>query len=73
MSTAYYRATVMGCAISWLMLGLHLPALHALTHPGQTIAWTVLSLTALNGIVAIACLWVLLRAPASASRVPDGR
>jgi hypothetical protein len=73
MPTAYYRLTVILCAVSWLMLGLHLRALHALTHPGHTIQWPVLSFTALFGIVGVATLALLLRAPASGSGVADIR
>lgn len=73
MPTAYYRLLVIGCALSWLMLGLHVRALHVLTHPGHPISWLVLSLTALFGIVGIACLALLLRAPSRGSSVPDIR
>jgi hypothetical protein len=73
MPTAYYRLLVIGCALSWLMLGLHVRALHALTHPGHSISWAVLSLTALFGIVGIACLGLLLRAPSGVYREPEIR
>jgi hypothetical protein len=74
MPTAYYRLTVIGCAVCWLMLGLHLRGgLHALTHPGHTIPWPVLSFTALFGIVGVATLALLLRAPGSGSNTADIR
>jgi hypothetical protein len=73
MPTAYYRLTVIGCAVSWLMLGLHARALHMLTHPGHTISWPVLSFTALFGIVGVATLALLLRTPASGSNAANIR
>jgi hypothetical protein len=73
MPTGYYRLTVIGCAVSWLMFGLHLPARHLLTHPGHTIPWAVLSFTALFGIVGVATLALLLRAPGSGSNTADIR
>jgi hypothetical protein len=73
MPTAYYRLTVIGCAVSWLMLGLHVRSLHAFTHPGHTIQWPVVSFTALFGIVGVATLALLLRTPASGSSAADIR
>jgi len=63
MSTRSYRLTVLGCALSWLLLGLHLPTLHAMTHHGRAPTVAVLGAVALLAIMAAASLLVLLRAP----------
>ena len=65
MPTRFYRLTVVGCALSWFLVGLHLPALHAMTHHGHAPRWTVLAVVALLGLVAVAALWRLLRTPVS--------
>jgi hypothetical protein len=68
MSTRFYRLTVIGSALSWFLLGMHLPAAHAmafeLVHHGQAPSWVVLSLTSLFLVAAGASLWQLLRARA---------
>lgn len=64
MSTSYYRLTVVACALSWFMVGLHVPALHRMTHHGGTPPWTVLAVMSLLAAAAGAGLWVLLRSPA---------
>jgi hypothetical protein len=64
MSPRYYRSTVIACALSWFLVGLHLPALHAMTHPGHSPRWSVVAATLLLAFVAVAGLWALLRAPA---------
>lgn len=47
MTTRYYRLTVVACALSWFMVGLHLPALHQVTHHGHAPDWTVLGMVSL--------------------------
>jgi hypothetical protein len=64
MSTSYYRLTVVACALSWFMVGLHVPALHWMTHHGGTPPWTVLAVMSLLAAAAVAGLWILLRSPA---------
>ena len=64
MSARYYRPTVIACALSWFLVGLHVPALHALTHPGHAPQWGVVAATLLLAVAAVAGLWALLRAPA---------
>jgi peptidoglycan/LPS O-acetylase OafA/YrhL len=61
MSTRTYRLTVLGCALCWFMAGLHLPALHAMTHHESSPPWTVLTLMTLFVAGAVVALWVLLR------------
>ena len=62
MPIRYYRMTVLACALSWFLVGLHLPALHGMTHPGHVPQWNVVAITALLAVAAVAGLWVLLRA-----------
>ena len=61
MSARYYRLTVVGCALAWFLVGLHIPALHQMTHNGQAPHWGVVAITLLLGMGAIAGLWALLR------------
>ena len=63
MLTRHYRLTVIGCALAWFLVGLHLPTLHEMTHHGQAPNWTVLTAVSFLTVVAIAGLWALLRAP----------
>ena len=63
MPTRYYRLTVVGCALSWFLVGLHVPALHQMTHHGRTPPWTVLAAVSCVALLAVAGLVVLLRAP----------
>jgi hypothetical protein len=62
-STRNYRLTVVGCALAWFLVGLHIPSLHGMTHDGQTPHWGVVAITLLLGIGAVAGLWALLRSP----------
>ncbi len=62
-STRNYRLTVIGCALAWFMVGLHIPSLHGMTHDGQSPHWGVVAITLLLGIAAVASLWALLRSP----------
>ena len=34
METRSFRTTAIGCAPSWFLVGVHVPALHAATHDG---------------------------------------
>jgi hypothetical protein len=68
MSTQFYRITVVVAALSWLLLGMHLPAAHDMTfhalHDHAPPSWLVLGLTALFACLAAASLWQLLRSRA---------
>ena len=68
MSTRFYRLTVVACAVSWFLVGLHLPGLHEMTHHGGEARWPVLAIVALLAAAAVAGLWVLLRAPLGRAR-----
>ena len=67
MMRRHYRLTVVVCAISWLLVGLHLPTLHELTDHGYSPQWTVLGITVLLALVGAACVRALLRTPAASS------
>ena len=71
METRWFRATVIGCALSWFMVGLHVPALHAATHDGHAPPTPMLSLTLLLAAAGLASLWALLRAPVPTTRAPS--
>ena len=64
MSMRAYQLTVVGCALSWFLVGLHVPALHAITHHGRAPHWSVLTIVALLAVAALGGLALLLRAPA---------
>ncbi len=64
MSRGYYRLTVITCVLSWFLVGLHLPTLHQMTHHGRVLPSGVVAVVATLAVVALAGLWVLLRAPA---------
>ena len=64
MSMRAYQLTVVGCALSWFLVGLHLPALHEITHHGRVPHWSVLALVTLFVLAALGGLAVRLRAPA---------
>lgn len=68
MSRGYYRVTVVVCALSWFLVGLHLPALHQITHHGRAPQWSVIAIVALLAAVAVAGLAVLLRTEISSTR-----
>jgi hypothetical protein len=63
MRSRNYRLTVVGCALSWFMVGLHVPALHAMADHGRAPQPTVLAAVALLAVAGVAGLWALLRAP----------
>jgi hypothetical protein len=71
MRTRHYRLTVIGCALSWFLVGLHLPMLHAMIHAGGAPRWDVLAITLLLAVAAVAGLWVLLRAPGRGTTPSD--
>ena len=63
MTTRIYRLTVVGCALSWLLIGLHLPILHEMIDHGRAPKSSVLVAVAIISIAGVAGLWALLRHP----------
>jgi hypothetical protein len=61
MSTWQYRLTLIGCVASWLLLGLHLPALHQMTHHGRALPPTVIGFMVIFALLGIVGLCALLR------------
>lgn len=58
-----YRLTLIGCVLSWFLVGLHLPALHQVTHHDAALHWGVLGIVGLLAGAALLGLWALLRVP----------
>jgi hypothetical protein len=69
MSTPQYRLTVVACALTWFLVGLHAPVLHQFTHHGRMPEASLLLVLVLLVIMASGSVWALLRAP----RHPDSR
>ena len=63
MSTRAYRLTVIGCMLTWFVLGMHAPLVHELTEHGRVPRPPVLVAVTLLAAGALAALWSLLRAP----------
>lgn len=57
-----YRLTVLGSALTWMLLGLHLPTLHEVFDHGWRPPMAVLVMTIALALVGVATLWALLRA-----------
>ena len=58
-----YRLTVLGNAVVWLLVGLHLPTLHELTDHGWAAPAFVRAVTAVLALAGAGLLWALLRTP----------
>lgn len=63
MTTRSYRFTVVGCALAWLLLGLHLPTAHELLDHGRVPPPPVLAMSMVLAAIGTVMLWALLRAP----------
>ena len=63
MTTRAYRLTVVGCALAWLLLGMHLPTSHELMDHGWVMPPPVLAVSMVLAAIGTATLWALLRAP----------
>jgi hypothetical protein len=65
MPIRYYRLSLLVCAAAWLLLGMHLPVLHQITHHGRMPSAMVLVFMAAFALLAVTLLWRLMRvAPA---------
>jgi hypothetical protein len=68
MTQQTYRLTLVACAMSWLMVGLHAPGIrHQLSHHGLDAGWAGLAATVFLTVLGTATLAALLRA------APGGR
>ncbi len=65
MTTRAYRSTVVGCALAWLLLGMHLPTSHELMDHGWLPSPPVLAVSVVLAVIGAATLWALLRAPSA--------
>ena len=65
MSTPLYRLTVVTCALTWFLVGMHTPMLHAIAEHGRRPAASFLVIVALMVVTASATVWTLLRAPSA--------
>lgn len=61
MSTRSYRLVVLGCMLSWFLLGMHAPIVHQITEHGRYPGVGLLVPLVLLAGVALAALWALLR------------
>lgn len=68
MSRTTYRITVVLCALSWFLVGMHFPVVHAFTHEGAPRPWLVLGLTGVFLVMGSYGLWLLLRRGTSTDR-----
>lgn len=56
-----YRLTVIACALSWFLVGLHAPAVHNMLDHGRTYPPGLLAVMLVLAVGAILALWLLLR------------
>jgi hypothetical protein len=61
MSTAKYRAAVLGAILSSFLVGTHISVLHEILDHGTTAHWDVLIATAVLVVVTVLCGSSLLR------------
>lgn len=64
----FYRSILLVSTMAWFMIGLHVPALHQVTHHGSELSTTVVAAIATLIIVGILSLLALLRAPTQLRR-----
>lgn len=63
MGTQVYRLIVIGSVVASFLVGLHLPALHAMSDHGRPLSWTVVGIVAGLTLATLLGVWVLLRRP----------
>jgi hypothetical protein len=59
MSLGQHRLVLVGGALAWLFLGLHLPIVHQFTHHGRTPQIGLVALLALFAVLSIGALVLL--------------
>jgi type III secretory pathway component EscU len=64
----FYRSILLVSTMAWFMIGLHVPALHQVTHHGSGASMTVVAAIATLIVVGILSLLALLRAPTRLKR-----
>ena len=62
-----YRLTVLGSALIWLLVGLHLPTVHEVFDHGWRPPTSVLAMTIVLALAGVGTLWALLRRPPHAA------
>jgi hypothetical protein len=71
MSTSSFRLTAVVCAMSWLLVGMHAPVVHQITHHGRVPSAMVLIAAVLVLAIAVVTLGMLLRVgPRSSGGTP---
>jgi hypothetical protein len=71
MSTSSFRLTTVVCSLSWLLVGMHTPIVHQITHHGRVPSVPLLIAAVLVLAVAMATLGMLLRfAPRAGTGAP---
>jgi hypothetical protein len=63
----FYRTWLLACVAAWFLIGLHMPAIHEMTHHGQELPASVFGAVVLLALVGMTGLWQLLRLPAPSS------
>lgn len=64
----FYRSILLVSTVAWFMIGLHVPALHQVTHHGSALSASLLAAIATLIVVGVLTLLALLRAPAHLKR-----
>jgi hypothetical protein len=75
MSDRSYKLTVIACAASWLMVGLHAPVVHQITHHHRNPGWVMLTAVALLLAAGVATIVALFRSTPGGAPIlhPDAR
>ena len=73
MSTPLYRLTVVACALTWFLVGLHAPVIHDVTEHGRAPRTSLLMILALLVLIGGASVVALLRMPRAHPDSPPTR
>ena len=61
MSTSQYRLTVVICAATWFLIGMHSPVVHEIVDHGFLPHWSLVAILAVLILMGCTTLWSLLR------------